>query len=135
MVTFAGFSALLLGVRRLPARNVGPRHLSGKNGLEQSYRVVGGALLPRCWHLRRCRGRLWRVSAVLFDCRCCFLLSYPNRRARLSRRPPVIVFAIFVVFGSAVLIAMMIYVLAGFHTVRPLRDSIVVNFFGALLLS
>lgn len=134
MVTFAGFSALLLGVRQAAGAKLSALDTYlAKTVLSNLIVLSGGALLPPLLALYDvAEGRLWRVSAVLFGLPMLFLLlTYPHRRRKaVGAGPPVIVFAIFVVFGSAVLIAMMIYVLAGFqYGAAAYVTSIVVNFF------
>jgi len=134
MVTFAGFSALLLGVRQAAGAKLSAldTYLS-KTVLSNLIVLTGGTLLPPLLALYDVsEERLWRISAVLFGLPMLFLLlSYPHRRRKaVGSSPPPAVYAIFVVFGSAVLVAMLVYVLAGFqYGPAAYITSIMVNFF------
>jgi hypothetical protein len=59
------------------------------------------------------------------------LLSYPHRRRKaIGEGPPPIVMAIFVVFGSAVITAMLVYVLSGLqHSAAAYITALAINFF------
>jgi len=59
------------------------------------------------------------------------LLSYPHRRRKaVGKGPPPTVFAVFVVFGSAVIVAMLVYVLTGFqYSAAAYATALALNFF------
>jgi hypothetical protein len=134
MVTFAGFSALLLTIRQAAGARLSllDRYLA-KTLLTQLFALTGGALLPPVLGLYDVpEGWLWRVSAALFGLPMLFLLlTYPHRRRKaVGQAPPPAVFAIFVVFGSATLVAMLVYVLAGFqYNAAAYVTTLIVNFF------
>jgi hypothetical protein len=134
MVTFAGFSALLLGIRQAAGAHVSvlDRYLA-KTVLTHVFVLTGGALLPPLLALFDVsEGWVWRVSALLFGLPLLFLLlTYPRRRRRaVGASPPPLVFAVFVVFGSAVLAAMLVYVGAGLKlSAAAYISALIVNFF------
>jgi uncharacterized protein (DUF2062 family) len=59
------------------------------------------------------------------------LMSYPHRRRKaVGKGPPPVVFAVFVVFGSAVIVAMLLYILLGFqYSAAAYVTALTVNFF------
>jgi hypothetical protein len=134
MVTFAGFSALLLAVRQAAGGRLSrlDRYLA-KTALTQLFVLTAGALLPPVIELYdMSESWVWRVSAVLFALpMLSLLLSYPHRRRKaIGEGPPPIVLAIFVVFGSAVITAMLVYVLSGLqHSAAAYITALAINFF------
>jgi hypothetical protein len=117
MITFAGFSALLLFVRQAAGAKLSllDRYLA-KTVMTYIFVLAASALLPALFALYDIRGRLlWRASALLFGLPMLFLqVTYPRRRRKVvGDGPPPAIFAVFVVFGSAVTLAMLGYVLAG----------------------
>ena len=99
-ITFAGFSALLLGIRQAAGGQSSSldRYLA-KTGLTQLFTLAAAALLPALLSLYGVPEMwLWRVSAVLFAVpTLSLLLTYPQRRRKaVGKGPPRIVFAIFV---------------------------------------
>ena len=134
MVTFAGFSALLLGIRQAAGAQLSllDRYLA-RTVLTHLFVLTAGALLPPLLALYDVpEGWVWRGSALLFGLPLLFLLlTYPRRRRRaIGTSPPPAVFAVFVVFGSAVLVAMLAYVCAGLKfSEAAYVSALIVNFF------
>ena len=101
MITFAGFSALLLAVR--PA-----------SGAKLS-------LLDR--YLAK------TVMTHIFVLTAAALLPY-RRRRMVGKGPPFPIFAVFVVFGSAVTLAMLVYVLSGLkYSAAAYITALAIDFF------
>ena len=78
--------------------------------------LTAGALLPALLALYDIQEKwIWRGSGVLFALPMLFLqVSYPLRRRKVvGNGPPPAVFAVFVVLGSVVTLAMLGYVLEG----------------------
>ena len=134
MVTFAGFSALLLGIRQAAGAHVSllDRYLA-RTVLTHTFVLTAGALLPPLLALYGVpHAWIWRGSALLFGLPLLLLLlTYPRRRRKVvGSAPPFPIFAVFVVFGSAVLVAMLAYVCAGLRlSVAVYVSGLVVNFF------
>ena len=134
MVTFAGFSALLLGLRQAAGARLSmlDRYLA-KTVLTNMFTLTAGALLPPLLGLYELpEARLWRIAAVLFGLpMLILLLSYPHRRRQaVGNGPPPVVFAVFVVLGSAAIAAMCVYVWAGFQDgAAAYITALTVNFF------
>jgi hypothetical protein len=117
MITFAGFSALLLGIRQAAGARLSllDRYLA-KTVLTQLFVLTAGALLPPLMALYGVSETwLWRSSAALLAApMLALLLTYPHRRRKaVGKGPPPVVFAVFVVLGSAVIVAMLVYVMFG----------------------
>ena len=115
MITFAGFSALLLSVRQAAGARLSllDRYLA-RTVMTYIFVLTAAALLPPLLALYGVREQwLWRGSAVLFALPMLSLqVTYPRRRRRVvGQGPPPAIFAVFVVFGSAVTLAMLGYVL------------------------
>ena len=134
MVTFAGFSTLLVSVRQVAGAPLSAldRFLA-KMVLVHLMVLTGGALLPSLLALFEVpEASIWPAAAVIFAVpKVLLLLSYPYRRRRVvGQNPPVIVYLVFVGFGSLVVAAMAIYVLAGFkYAAASYATALVVNFF------
>lgn len=134
MVTFAGFSALLLAIRQAAGGRLSDldRYLA-KTALTQLFVLTAGALLPPLIALYDVsESWIWRASAVLFALPILFLLlSYPHRRRKaVGKGPPPAVLIVFVVFGSAVIVAMLAYVLDGLqYSAAAYATALAVNFF------
>jgi len=117
LVTFAGFTALLFGLRQGAGARVSQLdRFIAKTVMTFSLVLTAGALLPpllafypvpEAW--------IWRGAAVLFGAPMLALqLSYPRRRRRaVGSGPPPAIFAVLVVLGSAATLAMLVYILAG----------------------
>jgi hypothetical protein len=134
MVTFAGFSAILLGVRQAAGASLSvlDRYLA-RTVLVHLFTLTAGALLPPLLSLYDLpEAAVWKIAAVVFGLPMLLvLLTYPQRRRKaVGAPPPAIIIAVFVVLGSAVLAAMMIYVLAGFqYAAAAYATAIAINFF------
>jgi hypothetical protein len=133
-VTFAGFSALLLAIRQAAGGRLSvlDRFLA-KTVLTHIFLLAAGALLPPLLALYDfAESWIWRTSALLFGLPMLFvLLTYSRRRRKaVGKGPPRVVFAVFVVFGAAVLAAMMVYVLAGLpYSAAAYVTALAINFF------
>jgi hypothetical protein len=117
MITFAGFSALLLALRPAAGTRLSmlDRYLA-KTVMTYIFVLTAAALLPALFALYGTQEKwIWRGSAVLFALPMLSLqVTYPRRRRKVvGTGPPRAVFAVFVVFGSAVTLAMLGYVLEG----------------------
>jgi hypothetical protein len=116
MITFAGFSALLLGLRQAAGSKVSllDRYLA-RTVLTYVFVLVAGALMPMLLGLYDVQQKwIWRISGVLFALPMLSLqVTYPLRRRRVvNQGPPLPIFVVFVVLGSAVTLAMLGYILA-----------------------
>ena len=116
MITFAGFSALLLAVRPAAGARLSllDRYLA-KTVMTYIFVLTAGALLPPLLALYDIQEKwIWRSSAVIFALPMLSLqVSYPHRRRKVTGSgPPPAIFAVFVVLGSAVTLAMLGCVLA-----------------------
>ena len=117
MITFAGFSALLLAVRPASGARLSllDRYLA-KTVMSYIFVLTAGALLPALLALYDIQETwIWRGSAVLFALPMLSLqVTYPHRRRKVvGDGPPPAIFAVFVVLGAIVTLAMLGYVLAG----------------------
>jgi hypothetical protein len=117
MITFAGFSALLLTLRPAAGARLSllDRYLA-KTVMTYIFVLTAGALLPALLALYGVQEKwIWRGSAVLFGLPMLSLqVTYPRRRRKVvGKGPPPAIFSVFVVFGSAVTLAMLGYVLEG----------------------
>ena len=134
MVTFAGFSTLLVSVRQVAGAPLSALdRLLAKMVLVHLMVLTGGALLPSLLGLFDMpESAIWRVAAVIFAVPKLFLLlSYPYRRRKyVGQRPPVVFYVVFVGFGSLVVMAMLVYVLGGFkYAAAAYVTALVLNFF------
>jgi len=119
MITFAGFSALLFGVRQAAGATLSrlDRYIA-RTVMTYIFVLTAGALMPPLFALYDVPEQwIWRGSGVLFALPMLSLqVTYPLRRRKVvGQGPPPAIFAVFVVFGSAVTLAMLGYMLAGLH--------------------
>jgi ABC-type amino acid transport system permease subunit len=134
MITFAGFAAVLLGIRQAAGGHLSllDRFLA-KTVLIHVFLLTWGAVLPPLLTLYGiAEGDVWKIAAVLFAIpMLTFLLTYSRRRQKaVGERPPRAVYAVFVMAGSGVVVAMLIYVLAGFeHGAAAYISALVLDFF------
>jgi hypothetical protein len=134
MVTFAGFSALLLIVRQAAGAGLSSldRFLT-RTVVGHLFVLAAGALLPALLNLYELpEAWIWKSSAVIFGLPyLILLLTFPHRRQAATGRPtPLVVLVTFVGLGSISLIAMIGYVLGGFaHKVAAYASALTVNFF------
>jgi hypothetical protein len=115
MITFAGFSTLLLALRPATGARLSllDRYLA-RTVMTHIFVLTAAALLPAVFALYDIEEKwIWRGSAVLFALPMLYLqVTYPRRRREVTGEgPPPAIFAVFVVFGSAVTLAMLGYVL------------------------
>jgi hypothetical protein len=134
MVTFAGFSALLLSVRPAVGAKLSllDRYLA-KTVMTHMFVLMAGALLPALLALYDVQETwIWRASSVLFALPMLFLqITYPSRRRKMiGEGPPPAILAIFVVLGAVVTLAMLGYVLAGLqHSAAAYVTALTIDFF------
>jgi hypothetical protein len=134
MITFAGFSALLLALRPAAGARLSvlDRYLA-RTVMTYIFVLTAGALLPAVLALYDIRENwIWRSSGVLFALPMLFLqVTYPRRRLKaVGKGPPPSVFAVFVVFGSAVTLAMLGYVLEGLrYSAAAYITALTIDFF------
>jgi hypothetical protein len=134
MITFAGFSALLLFIRPAAGARLSllDRYLA-KTVMTHIFVLTAGALLPALFALYDIRETwIWRGSGVLFALPMLSLqVTYPRRRRKVvGNGPPPAVFAVFVVFGTAVTLAMLVYVLAGLqYSAAAYITALTIDFF------
>ena len=118
MITFAGFSALLLTLR--PAAGAKWSLLDkylARTVMTYIFVLTAAALLPLLLALYDIQETwIWRISAVLFAVPMLFLqLTYPYRRRKvIGTGPPPAIWAVFVVLGAAVTLAMLAAILEGY---------------------
>jgi hypothetical protein len=111
MITFAGFSALLLILRQAAGAKLSllDRYLA-RTVMTYSFVLTAAALLPPLFALYGIEDKwIWRSSVVLFALPMLFLqVTYPRRRRKVvGDGPPPAILAVFVVFGSTVTLAML----------------------------
>jgi hypothetical protein len=134
MITFAGFSALLLAVRPAAGARLSllDRYLA-KTVMTYMFVLTAGALLPALLALYGIEEKwIWRGSGVLFAVPMLSLqVTYPRRRRRVvGNGPPPAVFAIFVVLGSAVTLTMLGYILVGLqYSAAAYITGLTIDFF------
>ena len=134
MITFAGFSALLLSIRPATGARLSllDRYLA-KTVMTYVFVLTGGALLPALFALYDLPEKwLWRVSAVIFSLPMLFLqVTYPRRRRKVvGGGPPRAILAVFVVLGATATLAMLGYVLAGLrYSAAAYITGLTIDFF------
>ena len=134
MITFAGFSALLLALRPAAGAKLSllDRYLA-KTVMTHIFVLTAGALLPALFALYDLPEKwIWRGSAVLFALPMLYLqVTYPRRRRKVvGNGPPLPVFAVFVVLGSVVTLAMLSYVLDGLpYSAAAYVTALTIDFF------
>ena len=134
MITFAGFSALLLALRPAAGAKVSllDRFLA-KTVMTYIFVLTAAALLPELLALYDLPEKwIWRGSAALFGLPMLALqVTYPRRRRKLvGQGPPRAVMSVFVVFGSAVTLAMLGYVLSGLeYSAAAYITALTIDFF------
>ena len=134
MITFAGFSALLLFVRQAAGAKLSllDRYLA-KTVMTYIFVLAAAALLPALFALYGLEEKwIWRSSSLLFAVPMLSLqVTYPRRRRKVvGEGPPLAIFAVFVVFGSAVTLAMLGYVLAGLqYSAAAYITALTIDFF------
>ena len=117
MITFAGFSTLLYVVRQAAGAKLSllDRYIA-KTVMTYIFVLAAAALLPALLALFDLGEEwIWRISGVLFGLPMLALqATYPMRRRKaVGSAPPPAIFAVFVVFGSAVTLAMLVCILLG----------------------
>ena len=134
MITFAGFSALLLALRPAAGAKLSllDRYLA-KTVMTHIFVLTAAALLPALFALYDIQEKwIWRGSAVFFALPMLSLqLTYPRRRRKATGEgaPPAI-FAVFVVIGSAVTLAMLVYVLVDLqYSAAAYITALTIDFF------
>jgi hypothetical protein len=134
MITFAGFSALLLALR--PAAggklSVLDRYLA-KTIMTHIFVLTAAALLPPLLALYDIKEELiWPTAAVLFALpMVCLQITFPHRRRKVAGKwPPPAIFWVFVITGAVATLAMLCYVLAGLqHSAAVYITAVTIDFF------
>jgi hypothetical protein len=134
MVTFAGFSALLLTLRPAAGAKLSPLDIYlAKTVMTHVFVLTAAALLPALFALFDVQEKwIWRDSAMLFALPMLSIqLTYPRRRRKaVGKGPPPAVFAVFVVLGATVTLAMLGCVLAGFqYSAAAYITALTIDFF------
>jgi hypothetical protein len=134
MITFAGFSALLFVIRQAAGARLSllDRFIA-KTVMTYVFVLAAAALLPTLFALYDIQEKwIWRGSGVLFGLPMLSLqVTYPRRRRKVvGEGPPPAIFAVFVVFGSAVTLAMLGYVLVGLqYSAAVYITALTIDFF------
>jgi hypothetical protein len=134
MITFAGFSTLLLTLRPATGARLSllDRYLA-KTVMTYIFVLTAGALLPTLTALYDIQEKwIWRGSSLVFALPMLSLqITYPRRRRKvLGKGPPPTIFAVFVVFGSAVTLLMVSYVLGGLpYSAAAYITGLTIDFF------
>ncbi|MGD0847671.1 hypothetical protein [Bradyrhizobium sp.] len=134
MITFAGFSTLLLALRPATGAKLSllDKYLA-RTVMTHIFVLTAGALLPALFALYDTQEQwIWRGSAVLFALPMLSLqVTFPRRRRKVAgERPPTAIFAVFVVLGSAVTLAMLGYVLLGLqYSAAAYITALTIDFF------
>lgn len=134
MITFAGFSSLLLILRQAAGAKISllDRYLA-RTVMTYVFVLTAAALLPTLFALYDMPETwIWKASGVLFALPMLSLqVTYPYRRRKVvGKGPPPAIFAIFVVLGSAATLAMLGYVLIGLqYSAAAYITGLAVDFF------
>src|SRR5271168_948256 len=134
MITFAGYSALLLALRPAAGAKLSllDRYLA-KTVMTYIFVLTAGALMPALFALFGIQEEwIWRGSGVIFALPMLSLqVTYPLRRRRaVGKGPPPAIFAVLVVLGSAVTLAMLGYVLEGLkYSAAVYITALTIDFF------
>jgi len=134
MITFAGFSALLFVIRQAAGAKLSllDRFIV-RNVMTYSFMLTGAALLPALLALFGVQETwVWRISGAIFALPMLSLqVSYSARRRKVvGEGAPFPILAVFVVLGSAVTAAMLIYVLvAAQYAAAVYITTVTVDFF------
>jgi hypothetical protein len=134
MITFAGYSALLLALRPAAGAKLSllDRYLA-KTVMTYIFVLTAGALMPALFALYDIQEKwIWRNSSVLFALPMLSLqVTYPLRRRKaVGKGPPPAIFAVLVVLGSAVTLAMLGYVLGGLqYAAAAYITALTIDFF------
>jgi hypothetical protein len=115
MITFAGFSTLLLAIRPATGARLSmlDRYLA-KTVMTHIFVLTAGALLPALLALYDVQEKwIWPAAGVMFGLPILYLqLTYPRRRFKATgQKPPPAILAVFVAVGAAVTLAMLGYLL------------------------
>jgi hypothetical protein len=134
MITFAGFSALLYVIRQAAGATVSllDRYIA-RTVMTYTFVLAAAALLPALLALFDVQEIwIWRISGVLFALPMLALqATYPMRRRKaVGTLPPPAILAVFVVFGSAVTLSMLVYVLVAVeHSAAVYITALTIDFF------
>jgi hypothetical protein len=134
MITFAGFSTLLLILRPAAGARLSllDRYLA-KTVMTYIFVLTAGALLPALFELYEIQEKwVWRGSGLLFALpMLCLQVTYPHRRRNVvGNEPPPAIYAVLVVLGSLVTLAMLGYVLAGLeYSAAVYITALTIDFF------
>ena len=117
MITFAGFSALLLSVRQAAGARLSQLDaFLAKTVMIHVFVLMAAALLPMLFALYDLPEKtVWQASSVVFALPMLALqVTYPQRRRKVvGQGPPIEIIAVFVVLGALVTLAMLVWILSG----------------------
>jgi hypothetical protein len=134
MITFAGFSGLLLVLRPAAGAKLSllDRYLA-KTVMSYIFVLTAGALLPLLLSLYEIPEKwIWLSSGFIFGLPMLSLqVTYPRRRLKVvGTVPPPAIYAVFVVLGSAATAAMLAYIATGLpHGDAAYITALTVDFF------
>jgi len=134
MITFAGFSSLLLTLRPAAGAKVSllDRYLA-RTVMTFIFVLTAGALLPALLALYGVQESwIWRVSGVLFALPMLWLqVTYSHRRRKaVGAGPPPAIFAVLVVLGATATLGMLGYILTGLQYGAPVYiTALTIDFF------
>jgi hypothetical protein len=134
MITFAGFSALLFVVRQASGARLSllDTYLA-KTVMTYIFVLTAAALLPALFALYGIQEKwIWRDSWCTFRTAHAVSSGHLSRRRRkvVGEGPPPAIFAVFVVLGSAVTLAMLAYILAGLpYSAAAYITALTIDFF------
>src|SRR5579871_332547 len=134
MITFAGFSTLLLTLRPATGARLSllDRFLA-KTVMTYVFVLTAGALLPILIGMYDVQEDLvWRGSSLIFALPMLALqVTYPHRRRKeIGKGPPPAIFAVLVVVGSVTTLAMLVCVLSGLaHSAATYMAGLTIDFF------
>ena len=134
MITFAGLSALFFVLRQAAGGRLSllDRYLA-KTVMTYTFALAAAALLPPLFALYGIQEKwIWRGAGLIFAIPMLALqVTYPLRRRKVvGTGPPPAIFAVFVVLGSAVTLAMLGYVLVGLqHSAAAYVTALTIDFF------
>jgi hypothetical protein len=134
VITFAGFAAVMLAIRQAAGGQLSQLdRFMAKTVLIHVFVLTWGAVLPPLLMLYGIvEDEVWKIAAVLFAIpMLTFLLTYSHRRQKaVGQRPARGAHAVFVIGGSVVVVAMLVYVLGGFgHSAAAYITAVVLDFF------
>ena len=137
MITFAGFSALLLTLRPAAGAKLSllDKYLA-RTVMTHVFVLTAAALVPPLLALYDMpEPSIWRTASLIFALPMLFIqLTYPHRRRKvIGAWPPFPIFAVFVVLGAVATLAMLGYILGGHQYVAAAYiTAVTIDFFSVI---